>query len=144
MFFVATCLLFDKNNKLLMYLRDDNPAISYPNCWDLFGGIVEEGETPEQALVREVQEELGIILTQFTKFSEYDCLTDKARPNKKFVFYAHIDAVPGQLVLREGQHLTSIHLSERYQYKFANILGEIIDDFTERNPEDGKSGSPKY
>lgn len=143
MFFVVTCLLFDKNNKLLIYLRDDNPAISYPNCWDLFGGMIEEGEPPEQALVREVQEELDIKLTSFTKFGEYDCLKDEARPNKKFVFYAHIDAVPEQLVLHEGQRLTSIYLHERRQYRFANILGEIIDDFAERSLKAGKTGSPE-
>lgn len=135
MFFVATCLLFDKNNKLLIYLRDDNPAISYPNCWDLFGGIIEGGEIPEQALVREVQEELGIKLAGFVKFGEYDCLIDEARPNKKFVYYAHIDAVPEQLVLQEGQRLTSIHLSERHEYRFANILGEIVDDFARQSGE---------
>ena len=51
---VATGLLFDSEGKLLIYLRDDKPDIPYHNCWDLFGGHIEEGETPEVALVREV------------------------------------------------------------------------------------------
>ncbi|KRF15540.1 acetyltransferase [Nocardioides sp. Soil797] len=32
----------------------------YPNCWDLVGGHIEPGERPEQAVVRECFEELGI------------------------------------------------------------------------------------
>jgi 8-oxo-dGTP diphosphatase len=38
----------------------------YPNVWDVFGGHIEAGEEPEQTLVREVQEELNIVPTQWT------------------------------------------------------------------------------
>ena len=51
---ISKVLLFDCNSRLVVYLRDDNPAIPFPNHWDLFGGHLEAGETPEQALVREV------------------------------------------------------------------------------------------
>lgn len=32
----------------------------YPDCWDLVGGHVEPGELPDEAVVRECAEELGI------------------------------------------------------------------------------------
>jgi 8-oxo-dGTP diphosphatase len=32
----------------------------YPGVWDLIGGHVEAGETPEEALARELQEEIGV------------------------------------------------------------------------------------
>jgi 8-oxo-dGTP diphosphatase len=57
---IAQALLFDRNHRLLLYLRDDKPEIPFPNRWDFFGGHVEPGETAEQALVREVREELGV------------------------------------------------------------------------------------
>ena len=41
----------------------------YPNVWDVFGGHVEPDEAPEQTLVRELQEELGITPTGFTQLT---------------------------------------------------------------------------
>lgn len=129
-FYVAACLLFDKNGKLLIYLRDNKPTISFPNHWDFFGGIMEEGETPEQTLVRELQEEIGIELKDYTFFKQYDCITGDIRPNRKYIYYAQIDYLPEELKLLDvGQKIISIDLSERGNYNWANILFSIVDDF---------------
>jgi 8-oxo-dGTP diphosphatase len=44
--------------EILLQLRDDKPGLVYPNCWGTFGGQIEEGETPQEALIREIREEL--------------------------------------------------------------------------------------
>lgn len=126
---IATALLFDRNKRLLIYLRDNKPSIPFPNHWDLFGGHIERGEQPEQALSREIAEELGVKVQDFKKFRDYTCLSGDAFPNIKHVYWARIDSVPAELTLREGQALESIDLKDRTLFKFANILGEIIDDF---------------
>lgn len=128
---IATGLLFDKNNKLLIYLRDNKDTIPFPNCWDLFGGYIEKNETPEEALIREVQEELGIHLKYVSKFKDYDCWTGDVHPNIKHVYYAKLNLLPEQMVLQVGQKLESIDLKDSKKYKFANILGGIIRDFFE-------------
>lgn len=55
---VVAGLLRRGDRLLLCHRRPDRE--SYPNVWDLPGGHVEEGETPAAALVRELNEELGI------------------------------------------------------------------------------------
>src|SRR5438093_186670 len=70
---IAMVLLFDHHDRLLIYLRDDKPKIPFPNHWDFFDSHLEKDETPEQAMIREVKEELGIDLHQWNFFREYIC-----------------------------------------------------------------------
>jgi 8-oxo-dGTP diphosphatase len=126
---IAQILLFDGEGKLLIYLRDDKPEIPFPNRWDFFGGHVEAGETPEQALVRELEEELGVALQRWKFFRRYECLVGDAYPNLKFIYYGAIDLPAAALTLHEGQRLAGIAAAERGQFEFANVLGSILEDF---------------
>jgi 8-oxo-dGTP diphosphatase len=48
-----------RDGKLLLGYRSASRS-SYPNVWDIFGGHSESGESLEQTLARELDEELGI------------------------------------------------------------------------------------
>jgi 8-oxo-dGTP diphosphatase len=126
---IAQVLLLDRHNRLLIYLRDNKPEIPFPNHWDFFGGHVEVGETPEQALVREVMEELGVNLPGWDFFRRYECLSGDAYSNTKYIYRARIDRTAEELTLYEGQRLVGIEANERHQFNFANILGAILEDF---------------
>jgi 8-oxo-dGTP diphosphatase len=126
---IAIGLLFDRRNRLLIYLRDNQPDIPFPNHWDFFGGHIEAGEAPEEAFVREVREELGIELTQWSFFRQYLCTEGDAYPNVKYLYWAKIDTTAEELTLYEGQRLMGITPKQRRTLKFANILGQILEDF---------------
>ena len=126
---IAQILLFDCDGRLLIYQRDDKPEIPFPNRWDFFGGHVEARETPEQALVREVKEELNVELLSWRFFRRYECLSGDVYPNVKFIYHAQLDGAPVELKLGEGQRLAAIALEERKDFSFANILETILEDF---------------
>lgn len=57
---IVSALIFSKDGKLLMGMKDPEHGGVYPDCWHIPGGGVEPDETKEQALQREVFEETGI------------------------------------------------------------------------------------
>ena len=48
------------DDKFLLQLRDQKQGIFYPGVWGLFGGSVDDGEKPIDALKRELFEEIGL------------------------------------------------------------------------------------
>jgi len=56
---VSKILLLNPEKKLLMALRDDKPEIPYPKHWGNVGGEIEQGESPLEALKREIKEEIS-------------------------------------------------------------------------------------
>ncbi len=68
---VALAILYQGEN-FLMQLRDEIPNIVYPGHWGLFGGHLELGETPEQAVKREVLEEINYHFINPIKFKCYE------------------------------------------------------------------------
>lgn len=60
----ASMVLLTFKGKVLLMLRDNNPAIREPNTWCFIGGAREEHESFEQAILREVLEETNIKLNQ--------------------------------------------------------------------------------
>jgi 8-oxo-dGTP diphosphatase len=55
---VAACALVDIDRRILVAQRPEGKSMA--GLWEFPGGKVEEGETPEASLVRELNEELGI------------------------------------------------------------------------------------
>lgn len=42
---IAAIIVQDHKHNIVLQLRDNIPAITNPNCWGLFGGRIEPGET---------------------------------------------------------------------------------------------------
>jgi 8-oxo-dGTP diphosphatase len=59
---VAACALVDADGRVLLAQRPEGKPMA--GLWEFPGGKVESGERPEETLIRELEEELGIVVKE--------------------------------------------------------------------------------
>ncbi len=67
----CSLILENKKGEILLQLRDNKSTIPYPDCWATFGGQIEKGETPEEAVIRETEEEINYDLKNPEYFGNF-------------------------------------------------------------------------
>ncbi len=103
----VSAILMNERGQVLLQQRDDNPSIRYPGHWSLFGGTIESGECAEDAVAREVREEIGFELENFGLLRQF------VQNNKReFAFVGELTVPHDQLTLREGQAMDVFRPSE--------------------------------
>jgi 8-oxo-dGTP diphosphatase len=106
---VVAAALFDAQGRVLLAQRP--PGKSLEGLWEFPGGKVEAGETPELALVRELQEELGITV----RSEALTPLTFASHSYESFhllmPLYRCVDW-HGQAMAREGQGLAWVAVND--------------------------------
>jgi 8-oxo-dGTP diphosphatase len=105
---VAVALaLLEREGRWLLQLRDDVPGIVAPGHWGLFGGHLDPGETPEQALRRELLEEISWQAGPLTFAFRQE------RPERVLhYFHAPLPVPLEALRLLEGQDLALVSQAE--------------------------------
>ena len=126
---IAAIILKNDKGEFLLALRDNKPGIPFPNHWDLIGGHIDEGETPEEALIREFKEELDLDLKEFTFYKKYVCLTGDAYENTKYIYSGKINIPIEEITLLEGERPQYFSREEIPDLRFANIIKSILLDF---------------
>ena len=101
----AAAILATPDNRYLLQLRDGTPEIPFPDTWVLFGGTIDDGESPEQAARRELIEEIGYEAGEVSYFTQfiYDAVYTDCGTRQRYYFHVPFDAhLMDTLILTEG------------------------------------------
>lgn len=121
---VSGVAFYDEQNRIL--LQDRRNIKKYGEEWGFFGGAVEDGEGIEDALKREIKEELQYKLTKFEFFKKYrgfigdlDC-----------ILYVHLAKFPGfdSFNQQEGDGMKLFAGRDIGSLKLVDIDRKILND----------------
>ena len=110
-----------KDNKYLIAQRNRNKHFAFH--WEFPGGKVDNGETFEIALQREIKEELSIDIKILKKVSSQKHKDDKINVNVHYFLCEHSD---GKINLFEHEDLKWVTKKELFSYKMAPGDSKII------------------
>jgi len=111
---VAACALIDPDGRVLLAQRPEGKSMA--GLWEFPGGKVEAGERPEDTLIRELHEELGIVVKEA-------CLAPLAFASHGYPDFHLLMPLyvcrrwEGTVTAREGQGLTWVRPNRLRDYK---------------------------
>jgi 8-oxo-dGTP diphosphatase len=126
---VAVGVIRNQQQQILLALRPDD--VHQGGLWEFPGGKVEPAETIQQALARELEEELGITPTQVQPLIEIH----HDYPDKSvFLDVWWVDAFSGEPEGREGQPVRWVPIDELPAYDFPEANQPIVAAITGLDP----------
>jgi 8-oxo-dGTP diphosphatase len=116
-------ILYSKNNtQILITKRRKNQFM--PNYWELPGGKIETGEDEEDALARELQEELGI---KTLRISLKHVMTHHYKDKTVNLSIYNVESYKGNVTGTEGQDVRWCNLQNLSNYKLLPTMRIIIN-----------------
>ncbi|MFA6307358.1 MAG: NUDIX domain-containing protein [Patescibacteria group bacterium] len=126
---VSVILLYnDKKEVLLQHRSEDSPTLA--GYWAFFGGGIEAGENPEEAVKRETIEELNYQLKGPQKVMTQNFIGE-VYEGVKYVFIEKYDSSQ-KLELHEGQGMKWVKISNTKEMKIIDHDREVLE-FVENN-----------
>ena len=125
----ASIIFYNHTHQVLLVLRDDIPTIPYPGLWDVPGGHIENNETPEECIVREMLEEIEVNVEGCTLFRVYE-FSDRT----EYVFIKEADFDLRNIILHEGQMLRWFSRDEARQVELAYGFDKVLMDYFNSQP----------
>lgn len=117
-------IITNEEGQVLLQHRDIK-ASRNPNSWGLWGGVLEQNESPTEAAKRELKEELGMTLdlSQLKIYKVY-----KTPGRERYVYYVRDDKqLPYHL--QEGDDLRWVSIQQLQQLNMNSLSYEILKDF---------------
>ncbi len=109
---------------LVLHLRDDDPRISNPGTWSLFGGASDSGESARQTIARELEEELGITPEVGPALAR---MVDREGDRRLlWLFEVETTLFPEQMTLLEGQAVDAFDIESALGLDLAPLARRVL------------------
>jgi len=124
---VAACALIDPDGRVLIAQRPQGKAMA--GLWEFPGGKVEAGERPEESLIRELKEELGIVVNE-------ECLAPLTFASHRYPMFQLLMPLyvcrrwEGIVAAREGQKLKWVRPNDLRNYPMPPADEPLIPHLT--------------
>lgn len=117
-------ILINSKKEILLLHRDNLPYIDAPNKWSFIGGALDEGETPEEGIIRETKEEINFDVKDVSLFKEYDDSSIK-----RYVFIATINKEISELTLTEGDDMNFFKVEDALKMDISKNTKRYIEEY---------------
>ena len=118
----VTAAIIEKDGKILIAKRKQNDNL-FSGFWEFPGGKIEEGETPEECMARELKEELDIEVEvgELIKSSKHQY------PHGEFELLAYkVTHIRGKIVLNDHDEIKWVTIDEMPNFSFPPADTPII------------------
>ena len=113
---LADCVILTHDNKILMQQRPAHWK-TYPGALNLFGGHIEDNETPVEGLIRELNEELGAVVKP-EDLTKIGALTEECTKHSEIIhtyFWHDIEHTITGCYEAESREFNSVEDTVNYQ-----------------------------
>jgi len=121
---VVCALIVNDDGRVLAARRSS--SMDLPGKWEFPGGKVEPGETPQEALIREIKEELGVLI----RISDTMSVHVHHYKEKSIQLIPFVCSVlSGEVSLREHQSWNWFHRDELEQLDWAEADIPVLKEY---------------
>lgn len=136
--FTVTAAVLEKDGRILIARRKRGSRLAYK--WEFPGGKLEQGETPEECLRREMQEEFGIDVS----VGAFVGRSLHSYPHGEIDLRAYrVKHLSGEFTLHDHEEIRWVELSELPSYDFSDADVPIVAILTGDSAPRGSGNPPE-